>query len=130
MVSQMIPLAGKNRQRAGVAQTEAQIAFQDVRKRELDLTTRARLAYFEYVNAAEQMAINARNISLVRQFAEISRSKYETGTKPQTDLLAAETEAARMEEAQVDLSRTLGDAQRSEEHTSELQSPMYLVCRL
>src|SRR5437764_4715745 len=25
---------------------------------------------------------------------------------------------------------TIGDAQRSEEHTSELQSPMYLVCRL
>ncbi|HMC28609.1 MAG TPA: TolC family protein [Verrucomicrobiae bacterium] len=111
MVSQMIPLSGKNRRRARVAQTEAQIAFQEVRKRELDLTTRARLAYFDYVNAAEQIAINAKNISLVRQFAEISRSKYETGNKPQTDLLAAETEAARMEEAQVDLSRMVGDAQ-------------------
>src|SRR5438132_953762 len=54
MVSQMIPLSGKNRQRARVAETEAQIAFQEVRKRELDLTTRARLAYFDYVNAAEQ----------------------------------------------------------------------------
>src|SRR5205807_2525824 len=78
MASQMIPISGKNRQRARVAQTEAQIAFQEVRKRELDLTTRARLAYFDYVNAAEQIAINAKNISPVRQFAEISRSKYET----------------------------------------------------
>src|SRR5437879_11326727 len=26
--------------------------------------------------------------------------------------------------------QTLDDVQRSEEHTSELQSPMYLVCRL
>src|SRR5437764_7845639 len=26
--------------------------------------------------------------------------------------------------------RSLGEAARSEEHTSELQSPMYLVCRL
>src|SRR5436189_3987350 len=26
--------------------------------------------------------------------------------------------------------RGVGDVQRSEEHTSELQSPMYLVCRL
>src|SRR5437879_10659429 len=29
-----------------------------------------------------------------------------------------------------DWSRSLDDPNRSEEHTSELQSPMYLVCRL
>src|SRR5436189_6240907 len=28
------------------------------------------------------------------------------------------------------IARELGDRWRSEEHTSELQSPMYLVCRL
>ena len=36
-------------------------------------------------------------------------------------------------DAQVELQRICDrthDSQRSEEHTSELQSPMYLVCRL
>ena len=111
MLSQAFPLSGKNRLRARVAETEAGIAYEEIRRRELDLVTRAKLAYFSYASSFEQLELNTRNIALMRQFAEISRLKYEVGNKTQSDVLNAETEAAKLEEAQVDLVRGFTEAQ-------------------
>src|SRR4051794_30725809 len=46
MVSQEIPLSGKNRLRGKVAEAEANAFYSTVRGRELDLASRARMAFF------------------------------------------------------------------------------------
>src|SRR5437879_7746363 len=52
--------------------------------------------------------------------------KMDAALKAQQELEKVEQQIAQMES----VAGTSADAHRSEEHTSELQSPMYLVCRL
>lgn len=105
MISQQIPVSGKNRSRARAAAAEAKAGFEEYRRVELDVLSRARAAYFRLSNAYAQLAINTRNRELLGQFAEISRVKYESGTRAQSDLLAAETERLRLDETRANLER-------------------------
>jgi len=108
---QNVPLSGKNLRRGEVAVAEAAAALAEARRRELDLTARARAAYFQLANAHEQLGLNQKNVGLLRQFADISRAKYEAGTKPESDVLAAQIELSRLEEARFDIQRRISDAQ-------------------
>src|SRR5690242_3063041 len=79
MIEQAVPLAGKNRLRGEAAEAEAVSVFQEVHRRELDVTLKARTAYYRRANAREQLRIVDANLDLLRQFARISRKKYEAG---------------------------------------------------
>ncbi len=111
MLQQEIPITGKNRSRARAATAEAGAAFEDLRRTELDVVARARAAYYRLANEHAQLDVNRRNIELLNQFAKISRDRYEVGTASQADVLTAETDTARLEEAQVDIFRRISDAQ-------------------
>jgi outer membrane protein TolC len=111
MIAQELPLSGKNRLRGRAAGAEAAEAFAGLRRQELELATRTRIAYSRLANAYEQLAINEKNIRLLRQFAEISRAKYEAGTAPQSDVLLAETDLAKLEEERYDVVRQVSDAE-------------------
>jgi outer membrane protein TolC len=111
MIAQEIPLTGKNRLRGKSAFAEAAAAFEEFRRRELDLIAKARVSYYNLANAWEQLAINDRNLELLKQFVSISRAKYEAGTAPQSDVLAAETDLARVQEARFDVLREVSDAE-------------------
>lgn len=111
MVEQTVPLAGKNRLRGDAAEAEAAAAFAEVHRRELDVTTKARTAFYRLANAGEQLRIVDSNLELLRQFARISRKKYEAGTSPQSDVLAAETDASKLEESRYDLLRQISDTE-------------------
>ncbi len=111
MVSQTIPLSGKNRLRAKAASSEASGAWVEVRRRELDLTARARASFFQYANAHTQLELNLKNDELLKQFAEISRDKYRAGTRMQAEVLMAETELAKNGEVRRDLERRISDEQ-------------------
>ena len=110
-IEQALPLAGKNRLRGEAAEAEAAAAFAELHRRELDLSTKARLAFYRLANAAEQLRIVDANLELLRQFARISRKKYEAGTSPESDVLAAETDASKLEESRYDLRRQISDAE-------------------
>src|SRR5437762_10429769 len=58
-----------------------------------------------------------------------SQAKSSGSTTPRVTGSSNATEAV-MSSCTTRLSRATASARRSEEHTSELQSPMYLVCRL
>jgi cobalt-zinc-cadmium efflux system outer membrane protein len=111
MVEQTLPLSGKNRLRGQAAGAEAVNAFEAFRRRTLDATAQARTAYFRLANAYAQLELNRKNAALLRQFAEISRTKYEVGTHSQADVLSAETELAKLEENAFDFQRQISDAQ-------------------
>ncbi len=111
MLEQEVPISGKNRSRARAATAEAGAAFEDLRRMELDVSSRARIAYARLANGYAQLEVNRRNDELLGQFVQISRSRYETGAATQADVLIAQTDAAKLLETRADIGRQISDAQ-------------------
>ncbi len=111
MASQSIPVSGKNMARGRVAVAEAFVTFQEVRRIELDVVSRAKAALARFAGAYGQLEINRRNQELLKQFTEISRAKYESGTQTQADVLIAQTDLARLAETRAQLEREVSDQQ-------------------
>jgi len=112
MIAQQIPISGKNLSRGRTASAEAAANFEEFRRVELDVISRARVAYFRLANAYAQLAITRENQDLLGQFADISRVKYEAGIQSQSDVLLAQTDLARLLQTVADLEREISD-QRS-----------------
>lgn len=111
MLEQEVPVSGKNRSRSRAATAEARATFADLRRIELDLITRARSAYARLANGYAQLQVNRRNTDLLDQFAQISRSRYETGVATQSDVLLAQTDAAKLLETRADIERQISQEQ-------------------
>jgi outer membrane protein TolC len=111
IVEQEVPISGKNRSRSRAATAEARAAFEDLRRMELDLIMRARSAYARLANGYAQLEVNRRNTELLNQFVQISRSRYEAGVATQADVLLAQTDAAKLLEAQADIERQISQEQ-------------------
>ena len=108
---QLIPITGKNLLRGRAAAAEALSIFEEVRRAELDVIAKARASFFRLANAYEQLEINSKNLVSLRQIADISRSKYETGVESTANALVAETDYSKLLETRRDLERNLSDAQ-------------------
>ena len=111
MISQVIPVSGKNLSRERTSLAEALASYQELRRAQLDVVTRVQGAYFRLAGAYGQLEINQRNQELLKQVAEISRKKYEVGTATQSDVLLAETELARLSEGKAMIERDISDQQ-------------------
>src|SRR5437660_6672028 len=110
-VVQLIPITGKNLLRGRGAAAEALSIFEEVRRAELDVIAKARTSFFRLANAYEQLEINSKNLVSLRQIADISRSKYETGVESAANVLVAETDYSKLLETRRDLERSLSDAE-------------------
>ncbi|MFZ0710692.1 MAG: TolC family protein, partial [Terrimicrobiaceae bacterium] len=110
-LEQMIPISGKNRVRGRIAGAEALAAFQAVRRAQLDVITKVRASYLRLLNSYALANLNEKNITSLRQIAEVARSRYETGKESATDALLAETEASKLQETRTDLERMNSDEQ-------------------
>src|SRR5438094_1695626 len=110
-VEQLIPITGKNLLRGRAATAEAMSIFEEVRRAELNVIAKARASFFRLENAHEQLDINGKNITSLRQIADISRSKYETGAESAANVLVAETDYSKLLETRRDLERSLSDAE-------------------
>ena len=111
MVSQVLPVSGKNLSRGRAAQAEALSVYQDFRRVQLDVANRTHAAYYRLAGAYGQLDLNRNNQDLLKGFAEISRKKYEVGTATQADVLLAETELARLSEGKALIERDISDQQ-------------------
>lgn len=111
MASQSVPVTGKNLVRGRIAKAEALGAFEEFRRVELDVVSRARIAYTRLAGAYGQLGINSRNEDVLKQFAEITRIKYESGAQSQSEVLIAQTDLARLGETRVQIERDLSDQQ-------------------
>jgi outer membrane protein TolC len=110
-IEQVIPLTGKNLSRGRAAAAEATSVFEEVRRIELDVVAQARASYFQLANAYDQLEINSKNLTSLKQIADISRSRYEGGLESAANVLIAETDYSKLLEARRDLERYLSDAQ-------------------
>ena len=110
-LQQLIPITGKNLVRGRAAAAEALSVFEEVRRAELDVVAKARGAYFRLANAYDQLEINSKNLTSLRQIADISRSRYEGGLESAANVLVAETDYSKLQETRRDLEHNLSDAQ-------------------
>ena len=110
-LEQLIPITGKNLVRGRSAAAEAFSAFQEARRAQLDVIAKARATYFQLANAYDQLEINSKNTTSLKQIADISRSRYETGLESVANVLVAETDYSKLLETRTDLERSLSDAQ-------------------
>jgi len=110
-VEQLVPITGKNLVRARAAAAEALSVFEEVRRAELDVIAKARASFFRLANAYDQLEINSKNLTSLRQIADISRSRYEAGLESAANVLVAETDYSKLLETRRDLERNLSDAQ-------------------
>ena len=108
-IEQAIPITGKNLVRARGANAEAISAYEELRRQQLDVIAATRAAFFRLANAHAQIEINQKNITSIRQIADVSRTKFEAGTHSAADVLVAETEASKVLELQRDLERLLSE---------------------
>jgi outer membrane protein, heavy metal efflux system len=108
-LEQMIPISGKNRVRSRIAGAEALAAFEEVRRRQLDVITKVRTSYLRLLNSYALLDLNEKNIASLRQIADVARSRYETGKASATDVLLAETEASKLQETRRDIERMISD---------------------
>jgi len=110
-IEQLIPITGKNLVRGRIAAAEALSAYEEVRRAQLDVIAKARVTYFELANAYDQLEINSKNLTSLKQIAEISRSRYEAGLESAANALIAETDYSKLLETRRDLERSLSNAQ-------------------
>jgi outer membrane protein, heavy metal efflux system len=110
-IEQLIPITGKNLVRGRTAAAEAFSTFQEARRAQLDVIARARATYFQLANAYDQLEINSKNLTSLKQIADISRSRYEAGLETAANALIAETDYSKLQETRRDLERNLSDAQ-------------------
>jgi outer membrane protein, heavy metal efflux system len=110
-IEQPIPITGKNLVRGRVVSAEALSVFEEVRRTQLDVLAKARVTYFQLANACDQLLINSKNLTSLKQIADISRSRYEAGLESAANVLIAETDYSKLQEARRDLERNLSDAQ-------------------
>src|SRR2546427_3676223 len=110
-VEQLVPITGKNLVHARAAAAEALSIFEEVRRAELDVISKARAAYFRLANAYDQLEINSKNLTSLGQIADISRTRYENGLESAANVLVAETDHSKLLETRRDLERNLSDAQ-------------------
>jgi len=110
-IEQLIPITGKNLVRGRIAAAEAFSAFEEARRAELDVIAKARATYFQLANAYDQLEINSKNVTSLKQIADISRSRYEAGLETAANALIAETDYSKLQETRRDLERNLSDAQ-------------------
>src|SRR5260370_16618746 len=111
MLRQEVPISGKNLSRARAATAEAGAAFEDFRRTQLDVLSRARAAFHRLANEYAQLEVNQRNVDLLNQFAEVNRQRYEVGNASQADLLPPQTDAAKLPKAQSDIFRQIPTSQ-------------------
>jgi outer membrane protein, heavy metal efflux system len=110
-IEQPIPITGKNLVRGRVASAEALSVFEEARRTQLDVLAKARVTYFQLANAHDQLLINSKNLTSLKQIADISRSRYEAGLENAANVLVAETDYSKLQETRRDLERDLSDAQ-------------------
>jgi outer membrane protein TolC len=108
-VEQMIPLSGKNQSRARIAAAEALSGLEELRRKELDVVSKARSTYFRLARDYALLELNQANEGSLTQTLEISRARLEVGTQGQADVLTAEGELVRIVETRRDLQRAISE---------------------
>ena len=108
-LEQSIPISGKNRSRERAAAAEAAAAFQDLRRQELDVVAKTRSAFIQLANDYQLLELNQAEETALSQTIDNSRTKFEVGKQPESDILIAQIERQKVSEERQDLEQKLSN---------------------
>ena len=108
-LEQSIPISGKNRSRERAAAAEAAAAFQELRRQELDVVAKARSTVFQLANDYELLELNQAEETTLSQAIDNTRTKFEVGKQPESDILIAQIERQKVSEERQDLEQRLSN---------------------
>ncbi|MBI5316104.1 MAG: TolC family protein [Nitrospirae bacterium] len=91
-LSQNLPFPGKRSLKGEVASRSAEMTEQAVRAKERELVARLKQAYYDLFLAQKAVQIHHEQVELLRQFVEITNSKFRAGKGSQADVLKAQVE--------------------------------------
>ena len=103
--SQKIPWCGKRELRGNAAAAEADAAQADVGDARLILAEAAKMALADYYAAVREEEVNRATATLLKQFRQIAKSKYEVNQATEQDVLQADVELADLESRRAELLR-------------------------
>lgn len=103
MVNQDLPGRGKRQLRAAVAEKDVQLAETEIAMRARDVLEAVKKAYAELFVTRKAIDVHLASAELLRQFADVSAVKYETGRISQADVLKAVVELSRLHQSLVTL---------------------------
>lgn len=95
-VSQMFPYPGKLGLREDIALFEAEAALHSTEEMRLNLDMNVSVTWWEIYYLDRSLETVRRNQSLLRQFVEVARTKYEVGKGLQQDVLLAQLELSKL----------------------------------
>ena len=98
-VEQQIPLSGVRRHRRASALADVDRLRADARRTTLDVGLEAANAYLMLQERRRTAALVAEQIAFARDVVNAANARYAGGTAPQSDVLRAEVEVARLEAA-------------------------------
>lgn len=116
MVSQAFPFPGKRDLRTGIAALDQRRAEARLERALLALEGRVRRAFLDWQVGREQLGLLGELEALWAQAEHTVRARYESGQAPQSDLLRAQLERARLEQrrwaAEAEVSNRLAELNR------------------
>jgi outer membrane protein TolC len=98
-VSQEFPFPGKLALASEEAKREADSERETYQSVILDVTSRLKVAYFEWLGLNEAVELTHKNRDLLSRFEEIARNRYVVGKGLQQDVLKAQLEVSTLEQA-------------------------------
>ena len=76
--------------------SESDIASSFYQDKKLEITQKAKSAYLDFFMNLKSIEVIQENLSLLEHFLKVAQIKYSTGEAPQSDILKAQVELARM----------------------------------
>lgn len=91
---QMIRFPTKLSTQRKLAEVRAEHAHHDHLEKAIEIIARVKSTYFELWFTQQNIALNAQNVRLMKQFTELARTRYSVGQVSQQDVLKAQVELA------------------------------------
>ncbi|HMG84142.1 MAG TPA: TolC family protein [Terracidiphilus sp.] len=105
MLGQSFPGRGKRGLRTTIAQSDVDLAKDELEQARLHVRVNARKAFFEMLHAQDEIRIHDQHVGIAQQAIEAARIKYSVGKIPQVEILKAQLALTRLAEHMIRFDR-------------------------
>ncbi|WP_348262668.1 TolC family protein [Telmatobacter sp. DSM 110680] len=117
MLSQSFPGRGKRGLRTNIAQSDVEMAKDDLEAARLRVRVDVRKAFFDLLRAQDDLLVHDEHVGIAQQAIEAARIKYSVGKIPQVEILKAQVALTRLAEHMIRFDR---DAEVARTHLNTL----------
>jgi outer membrane protein, heavy metal efflux system len=117
MLGQSFPGRGKRELRTNIAQSDVELANDELETARLRVRVEVRKAFFDMLHAQDENRIHDQHVGIAQQAIEAARIKYSVGKIPQVEVLKAQVALTRLAEHMIRFDR---DAEVARAHLNTL----------